>query len=56
MNKEIFFKRKPERNLKIYDLYKEGMTYQKIGNRFKLSKQRVYRIILQVEKSKQLTK
>lgn len=39
--KDVFSIRKPERNKKIFELYKQGMTLEKIGKRFRISKQRV---------------
>lgn len=42
--KQVFSIRKPERNKKIFVLYQEGMTFAKIGKRFRITKQRASQI------------
>lgn len=42
------------KKLKIYYLYKSGVTYVEIGSLFGISKQRVYQIIKDMEKYKNI--
>lgn len=50
----------PERNLKLLDLYKEGITLQELGNKFGVSRERARQIaqktIEQIASNEQLTK
>jgi Mor family transcriptional regulator len=39
-----------KRNAEIYKLYRQGVTYLKIGEIYKLTKQRIYQIVMNYER------